>query len=315
MMSMTPLTLAPTPVTATGLNPANPNDATVRLQSALAGSNSLAQQLHLQGQAQAVQEENQQAVQRFKQQQQVVVAQYQNIIQQQLLAQNPPPVAAAATAVAPPATPTSAPPLPTKSAPTGTTAGTEANGSAAKVSAMATTGSTKEAAKGGETGVDKPAKATGKPYIRIRRTGKQDEYGCELLQVQKIDAKGAITDRIDGMVSGAPKKQEFRKVSASKSGSKEPCPEGTFTLGDRQNGVNEAVGKDFYLVKGTGNRQAIGFHVDGDRNNPNSKHGGAGSSGCFAFVAQEGLDKFKQWFAAGLGAGTQVVVDYDLGTV
>jgi hypothetical protein len=273
----------------------------------------LAQQLHLHGQAQAVQEENQQAIQRFKQQQQVVVAQYQDIIKQQqqeimiLKAQqqqtNAPVAVAPQTQQPSPITS----PLPVS-----------AKGASAPPAASKTTGKTdKEPPTTGAsgTGLDKPAKATGKPYIRIRRTGKQDEYGCELLQVQKIDEKGAIVGRIDGMVSGMPKKQEFRKVSASKSGSKEPCPEGTFTLGDRQNGVNEAVGKDFYGVTGTGSRQAIGFHVDGDRNNPKSKHGGAGSSGCFAFTEQAGLDQFKQWFTGGLGPGTQVVVDYDLGTV
>lgn len=145
-------------------------------------------------------------------------------------------------------------------------------------------------------------RSTGKPYVRLSK-------GDNGLELQLVDAKGVVIDRVSA-VSGRPNKQNFRTTKDSQSGSEEPVPEGVFSLGAMERGDfgNPALGNLWIPVNGTGNRSAIGVHVDGDRDTK------PGTEGCIALVSQADAERVAKWMSSKAKPG-QMVVDYGLGTL
>lgn len=150
-------------------------------------------------------------------------------------------------------------------------------------------------------------KAKGKPYLRLVPTNEKDEYGNIRMKLQRIDAQGQVIGEL-AAVSGAPSKQSLRDTGASQSGSSEPVPEGTFSLGTPRSSTTEGVGPMFCPVEGTGNRQAIGIHLDANRSSA------PGTAGCIGLLSQADLNTFSQWMQDS-SRPQEIEVNYGLGTV
>jgi hypothetical protein len=139
-------------------------------------------------------------------------------------------------------------------------------------------------------------------HLTLRRTKQVDARGLELLSLKKIVDSIPMAELL--VVSGAVGKQSFRIGSRSQAGSREPLPEGRYSVGR----VEWASGKagDYskswpdpglgpvwvsitYSAPGVTDRSALGFHVDA--NAPVAP----GSVGCVVFRSMADLRTFVGW--------------------
>ncbi|MGL5061340.1 MAG: phage tail tape measure protein [Microcoleus sp.] len=154
---------------------------------------------------------------------------------------------------------------------------------------------------------------SGGTFIRVVKSGQRDENGNELLTTELV-ANGRVIDRIEaGAVSGRPNAQNFRLPAQSRTGSREPLPEGTYRVGSpefSQNSFgNQALGGLWVGIEPNQSteRSALGIHVDGDRNAQ------PGTDGCLGYIriddgrrVTDFIDEYKP---------TELIVDYGLGSV
>jgi lysozyme len=130
-------------------------------------------------------------------------------------------------------------------------------------------------------------------------------------------------------VSGQSWAQAFRTAPNSQSGSKEPLPEGLWKVEYPQEGTNGvewaggAGNYDTYWGPALGpawvgiipqegfetSRQAIGIHLDGNREQS------PGTAGCIGIPTVAELKKFVSWFSSAQTAPRTVLVDWKLGTL
>lgn len=149
--------------------------------------------------------------------------------------------------------------------------------------------------------------------VIVTRSGTKDEFGLERLVVSYWDGEkvaGKVT-----VTSGRADTQVFRRASESLADTREPAPEGYYSLGARKPGVGVATGEWFYPIEfdlarttlSSNPRTDLGFHLDGDRATA------PGTVGCLAFPSQSDLSSFTGWLAS--SSPTEVVIDYGLGSV
>jgi hypothetical protein len=167
-----------------------------------------------------------------------------------------------------------------------------------------------------------------RPYLRLTRSGTTTYDGLDLLQLELVNAKNQRLGAVDA-VSGQSWAQVFRKSAESETGSYEPLPEGLWQVENPTTGTNgiEWAGSpgdyDTYWNAGLGptwtgiipqkgyetSRQAIGIHVDGNRD------GGPGTAGCVGITTFGQLKTFVSWFANSETAPRTILVDWNLGTL
>lgn len=163
----------------------------------------------------------------------------------------------------------------------------------------------------------KPPKVKVKPHLLLTRTGKRDQHGLEILQLQRF--KDGVPMGVLTAYSGSHRNQAFRRGVDSKARSNEPLPEGLWSIGD----IDWAAGKDNYQASwgpglgaawvpityqapGRTGRSAIGFHLD---ENVNSA---PGSAGCVVFRTKADLQQFLAWLRS--DDPRQLYVDWGLGS-
>jgi tape measure domain-containing protein len=158
--------------------------------------------------------------------------------------------------------------------------------------------------------------ANGESMVKVTRTGKKDQFGGEVLNVQNI-VKGKVVDSVQA-ASGDPTNQKFESLGSTTqaAGSRAPIPAGTYKLdapevgnfgadaaklGKTWIGIKDAnTGSD--TISGTKNRGNFGLHEDADRFT-----GGAGSAGCVVFYDPSAISKVAGWVQ---GGQRKLVVDY-----
>jgi hypothetical protein len=163
----------------------------------------------------------------------------------------------------------------------------------------------------------KPPKVKVKPRLVLTRTGKRDQHGLEILQLQRFNdgvPMGVLT-----AYSGGPRNQVFRRGVDSRRGSGEPLPEGLWSIGD----IDWKAGKDNYSASwgpglgaawvpieyqapGDTERSAIGFHLD------ENVISAPGSDGCVVFRTKADLASFIAWLRS--DNPRQLYVDWGLGS-
>lgn len=158
---------------------------------------------------------------------------------------------------------------------------------------------------------------TGKPHLRLSRTGRASLRGLELLELAYHHGSRKVAS-ID-VVSGAPGAQRFRTGVQSKAGSLEPLPEGRWGIED----IAWAGGRDNYsaswgpglgpvsiplrfLGPGRTDRSAIEIHIDSNaRTSP-------GTAGCIGVAGEADYRKLVSWLRE--TDPRELFVDYKLGT-
>lgn len=103
--------------------------------------------------------------------------------------------------------------------------------------------------------------------IRVTLGSTTTETGERVLQVELI-LNGQVAERL-GAVSGKADVQHFRLGPDSRSGSREPLPEGLYHVGlvDREPGLPAAMGRTFIplMPQFSTSRSGLGIHQDADR--------------------------------------------------
>mgnify|MGYP002784310398 CR=1 FL=1 len=144
--------------------------------------------------------------------------------------------------------------------------------------------------------------------LRLTPTAKYTETGERILKLEML-VNGKLVDTVQA-VSGKPKVQHFRLGRDSRSGSREPLPQGIYRVGgiDRGAGLPYAMGNTFIPVTPlfATARSGIGIHRDADRHVP----GGSGTIGCLGVLNQAGIDAIAQ-FVSNYNVKT-LIVDYGL---
>lgn len=125
--------------------------------------------------------------------------------------------------------------------------------------------------------------------MRLTLTNKVTSTGERILNLDLL-VDGTMVDRVQA-VSGKPGVQRFRLGQDSRSGSKEPLPQGVYRVGavDRAGGLPYAMGDTFIPLTPlfATARSGIGIHRDSDRHIP----GGSGTIGCLGVLTQDSIDK------------------------
>lgn len=110
-------------------------------------------------------------------------------------------------------------------------------------------------------------------------------------------------------VSGKADVQYFRTGSQSRSGSREPLPQGVYRVGgvDRAGGLPAAMGDTFIPLTPlfATNRTGIGIHHDADR-----ATGGAGTIGCLGLLEKRGIQTVADFVSQ--YQVSKLIVDYGL---
>lgn len=155
--------------------------------------------------------------------------------------------------------------------------------------------------------------------LRSTRTGKRDNYGCEILRLTRyVDGKEKGFCQV---VTGAPGHQVFRRAAdpGAREGSLEPIPEGRYRVGavqwaGRPGDWTKTFGPGFGpfivtlepLQQLAGGRGAFLFHLDANR-----LTGSPGTAGCEGFISSTDAQTFLDWKVP---AGTTFVADHGLGS-
>ncbi len=174
----------------------------------------------------------------------------------------------------------------------------------------------------GERNIEQSVKlpVASKPYLQLTTTDRKDGFGLFVLLMEYIK-DGEIVGSIE-VCSGQPRHQEFRTGATSKSMSKEPLPEGRWTLSEK---IHWCGGEDIYdgaifadgegPVKirlkydepGTTKRTAILIHMDWNRNRR-----APGTLGCIGVYDVPDFRKLVGWVQD--GGPRCLYVDWGLGT-
>ncbi len=146
--------------------------------------------------------------------------------------------------------------------------------------------------------------------MRLTLTNQFTSTGERILNLELL-LDGKVSDRVQA-VSGKSPVQQFRTGRDSRSGSREPLPEGVYSVGavDRAGGLPRAMGDTFIPLtpQFATARDGIGIHWDADRHVP----GGAGTIGCLGVLRRDHLNRVAE-FVATYRVRT-LTVDYGLGT-
>ncbi|MGI0485611.1 hypothetical protein ACN4EK_09265 [Pantanalinema rosaneae CENA516] len=148
--------------------------------------------------------------------------------------------------------------------------------------------------------------ATKHPVLRVTLSSDLTETGERLLNLDLV-VNGQVKQRLQA-VSGKADVQHFRLGQASRANSREPLPQGMYTIGqvDRAGGLPQAMGDTFIPLApqfATG-RSGLGIHLDADRPI------GPGTIGCLALLTQADIDTVAR-FVSGYNVRT-LIVDYGL---
>lgn len=137
-----------------------------------------------------------------------------------------------------------------------------------------------------------PPVATASGSLMIMdRIGRTDQFGAELYKLAWVKA-GKEIDWVY-VVSGQP---GLKAVPREKdySGSMRPCPAGTYSLGEVEEGHwGSAIGGLWISVDGTEPRQAVGIHQDANRAYS------PGSAGCVCPLTESDMRRVAAWRDAG----------------
>lgn len=129
--------------------------------------------------------------------------------------------------------------------------------------------------------------------LRLTLTNRFTPTGERILHLDLI-VDNTLYDRVEA-VSGKPGLQQFRLGRDSRSGSKEPLPQGIYRVGtvDRQGGLPFAMGDTFIPLTPlfATARNGIGIHRDNDRH----IRGGSGTIGCLGVLNQADMDKVAEF--------------------
>lgn len=146
--------------------------------------------------------------------------------------------------------------------------------------------------------------------MRLTSTTKFTSTGERILNLDLL-VDGKVVERVQA-VSGKPGVQHFRLGRDSRSGSREPLPQGVYRVGavDRNGGLPYAMGDTFIPVTPlfATTRSGIGIHRDADRH----LQGGSGTIGCLGVLNQAGIDAVAE-FVNTYRVKT-LTVDYGLAT-
>lgn len=125
--------------------------------------------------------------------------------------------------------------------------------------------------------------------MRLSLTNQFTATGERILNLEMV-VDGTVLDRVQA-VSGKPSVQNFRLGRDSRSGSREPLPQGVYQVGavDRNGGLPYAMGDTFIPLTPmfATARSGIGIHRDSDRH----IKGGSGTIGCLGVLTQESINK------------------------
>jgi lysozyme len=167
-----------------------------------------------------------------------------------------------------------------------------------------------------------------RPYIYVTLAGTKTYDDLELIKIELMGHKDNLLDYVKA-VSGRSHTQHFRTAKDSQTGSLEPLPEGLWKVEYPSKGINgvewagEANDYNTYWSSALGpawvgivpkegfetSRKAIGFHLDGN------KEQSPGTAGCLGITTVSDLKKFVGWFSSADTAPRTVVVDWGLGTL
>ncbi|MBM0742005.1 hypothetical protein JOY44_10265 [Phormidium sp. CLA17] len=144
--------------------------------------------------------------------------------------------------------------------------------------------------------------------LHVTLSSKFTNTGERILNVDLV-REGEVVKRLQA-VSGKPQKQAFRVGSESRSGSREPLPQGIYAIGqiDRGVGLPLAMGNTFIPVtpQFSTSRSGIGIHRDADRMIP----GGSGTIGCLGLLNQTGIETVAEFIS--IYNVKTLIVDYGL---
>lgn len=144
--------------------------------------------------------------------------------------------------------------------------------------------------------------------LRLTLTPKFTATGERILNLE-LRLDGKVIERVQA-VSGKPDVQHFRLGQNSRSGSREPLPQGTYRVGtvDRAGGLPFAMGDTFIPVTPlfATARSGIGIHRDADRH----IQGGSGTIGCLGVLSQKDVDTIAKFVS--IYRVKTLVVDYGL---
>jgi lysozyme len=125
--------------------------------------------------------------------------------------------------------------------------------------------------------------------MRLSLTNQFTATGERILKLELI-VDGTVLDQVQA-VSGKPSVQNFRLGRESRSGSREPLPQGVYQVGavDRNGGLPYAMGDTFIPLTPlfATARSGIGIHRDSDRH----IKGGPGTIGCLGVLTQDSINK------------------------
>lgn len=141
-------------------------------------------------------------------------------------------------------------------------------------------------------------------HLRMNRSGACDQFGGELFKLSWIK-DGRLVDALH-VVSGQPGLKGVR-CSDDHCGSMRPCPEGTYRLGEVEEGRwGDAIGDYWISINGTEPREAVGIHQDANR------AWAPGTAGCLGALNQSDMIRICGWRNAGAAV---LVVDHGLGSL
>ena len=146
-------------------------------------------------------------------------------------------------------------------------------------------------------------------YLLVRK-GTSRTYSNLLSHTLHLINDKKSLQRIDGVVSGSPERQEFKTRSdPGPAGSKRLVPEGVY---DVAGGVPSAVPGVEGLFYGMGPnplpRGDFGLHLDANRSSA------PGTAGCIGFADNAAFSKFRAWMATG-SPPRKIVVDWGSGSL
>ncbi|GGA41601.1 glycoside hydrolase family protein [Okeania sp. KiyG1] len=164
-----------------------------------------------------------------------------------------------------------------------------------------------------------PPGTTGKNYLLLTKTNRQDVYGCYVLNLDYFK-NGKLQDRLE-VCCGAPGRQFFRTAAQSRAMTGEPLPEGKWYVNDIiwadgrdnyygnifQSGIGPVTVPLDYLEPGTTERSAIEIHIDWNR-----YYGSPGTIGCIATYNIDDYKTLVTWLRDTDPRG--LYVDWKLGT-
>lgn len=145
-------------------------------------------------------------------------------------------------------------------------------------------------------------------FLEVTLTPDRTEAGERLLNVDLV-LDGQVIQRLQA-ISGKPDVQYFRTGRESIAGSREPLPQGIYTIGavDQGPDLPLSLGPIFIEIfpQFATQRSALGIHLDGDR----AFQQGAGTLGCLGLLSQQDIDTVTNFVTT--YHPRRLVVDYGL---